>query len=98
MEDILDLHGSCRTSHLFTSQISLANGDCSVQFSFAPIIYFFYPETSNISLEDIDKIFVKDGDDISSDRSSTFGDNDSGEMRMRNESVEKTGEKQAEQV
>lgn len=25
---------------------------------FVPIIYFFYPETSNISLEDIDKIFL----------------------------------------
>jgi len=25
---------------------------------FCPIVYFFYPETSNISLEDIDKIFL----------------------------------------
>lgn len=23
-----------------------------------PIVYFFYPETSNMSLEDIDKIFL----------------------------------------
>lgn len=23
-----------------------------------PVVYFFYPETSNISLEDIDKIFL----------------------------------------
>ena len=26
--------------------------------AFVPIIYFFYPETSNIYLEDIDKIFL----------------------------------------
>ncbi|EME85961.1 uncharacterized protein MYCFIDRAFT_186372 [Pseudocercospora fijiensis CIRAD86] len=26
--------------------------------AFVPIVYFFYPETSNISLEDIDKIFL----------------------------------------
>jgi MFS family permease len=27
-------------------------------FSFVPIVYFFYPETSNLSLEDVDKIFL----------------------------------------
>jgi MFS family permease len=27
-------------------------------FSFLPIVYFFYPETSNISLEQIDKLFI----------------------------------------
>ncbi|KXT07092.1 hypothetical protein AC578_2465 [Pseudocercospora eumusae] len=26
--------------------------------AFVPVVYFFYPETSNISLEDIDKIFL----------------------------------------
>ena len=26
--------------------------------SFIPVIYFFYPETSNLSLEDIDLIFL----------------------------------------
>lgn len=28
------------------------------QAAFFPIIYLFYPETSNISLEDIDKLFL----------------------------------------
>jgi hypothetical protein len=31
-----------------------------LSFAFIPIIYFFYPETSNISLEDIDKLFIDD--------------------------------------
>ena len=44
-----------------------------IQFSFVPVVYFFYPETSNISLEDIDRIFLKDGDD-SSQRSSDEND------------------------
>lgn len=44
------------------------------EFAFVPIIYFFYPETSNISLEDIDKIFLKD--DVSSERSSTIAGDD----------------------
>jgi len=26
--------------------------------AFVPITYFFYPETSNISLEQIDKLFI----------------------------------------
>jgi len=30
--------------------------------AFVPIIYFFYPETSNISLEEIDKLFIKSGE------------------------------------
>lgn len=29
---------------------------------FAPIIYFFYPETSNMSLEAIDSLFIKPGE------------------------------------
>jgi hypothetical protein len=28
------------------------------QAAFVPIIYFFYPETSNISLEGVDQIFL----------------------------------------
>jgi hypothetical protein len=28
------------------------------QACFVAVVYFFYPETSNISLEDIDKIFL----------------------------------------
>ncbi|KAK5054398.1 hypothetical protein LTR84_001288 [Exophiala bonariae] len=71
----------------------------ALAFAFAPIIYFFYPETSNISLEDIDKIFMKDGDDYSSDRSSTIADTESAEMRMRDvQSNEKTEQRQVEQV
>ena len=29
--------------------------------TFVPIIYFFYPETSNMSLEEIDGLFLKPG-------------------------------------
>jgi hypothetical protein len=29
---------------------------------FVPIIYFFYPETSNMSLEAIDSLFIKPGE------------------------------------
>jgi len=29
---------------------------------FVPIIFFFYPETSNLSLEEIDKLFIKPGE------------------------------------
>ena len=41
----------------------------ALAFSFVPIIYFFYPETSNYSLEEVDNIFLKPED--RSDRSST---------------------------
>jgi hypothetical protein len=58
----------------------------------------FYPETSNISLEDIDKIFMKDDDD-SSERSSTIADSESAEMRMGNEQdTEKAGQREVEHV
>jgi hypothetical protein len=29
-----------------------------IQFAFVPVFYFFYPETSNKSLEDIDFLFA----------------------------------------
>lgn len=35
----------------------------STSFSFAFVIYFFYPETSNYSLEEIDEIFLKMNED-----------------------------------
>jgi hypothetical protein len=40
-----------------------------------PIIYFFYPETSNISLEEIDKLFIKpgEGDDESMESGEAHG-------------------------
>ncbi|KAJ9616718.1 hypothetical protein H2200_000437 [Cladophialophora chaetospira] len=67
----------------------------ALSFSFVPIIYFFYPETSNISLEDIDRIFMKD-DDAFSDRSSTIAGDDEERQQQREgkASVEQTdGEK-----
>ena len=69
----------------------------ALSFSFVPIIYFFYPETSNISLEDIDKIFLKDGDDAS-ERSSTVAGDEEAEMRVRSEHTEKVGENYVETV
>ncbi len=62
-----------------------------LEFSFVPIIYFFYPETSNISLEDIDRIFVKDGDE--SDRSSTIAGDDEERHKARAEEREGADEK-----
>jgi len=31
---------------------------------FVPVVYFFYPETSNIQLEDIDRIFSQGGNPV----------------------------------
>lgn len=73
----------------------------SLAFSFVPVIYFFYPETSNISLEDIDRIFIKDGENLSSDnvseRSSTVAENES-VRHVGYEQTEKVAEKQVEDV
>ena len=33
---------------------------CVFNFAFLPLIYFFYPETRNLSLEQIDKLFTGD--------------------------------------
>jgi hypothetical protein len=33
--------------------------------SFVPIVYFCYPETSNLSLEEVDNLFLPDGGSIS---------------------------------
>lgn len=33
-------------------------------FLFVPVIYFYYPETSNLRLEDIDLIFARGGDPV----------------------------------
>lgn len=30
-------------------------------FAFVPLIYFFYPETANLTLEEVDYLFVKEG-------------------------------------
>lgn len=34
----------------------------STRAIFFPIAYFFYPETSNLSLEEIDGLFIKPGE------------------------------------
>jgi hypothetical protein len=33
-------------------------------FIFIPVVYFFYPETGNLRLEDIDLIFSRGGDPV----------------------------------
>lgn len=30
-------------------------------FAFVPLVYFFYPETANRTLEEVDYLFIKDG-------------------------------------
>ncbi|KAK5531053.1 hypothetical protein LTR25_008910 [Vermiconidia calcicola] len=79
----------------------------SLAFSFVPVIYFFYPETSNISLEDIDRIFLKDGetDDgpdygpYMSERSSTItNDNESPRNEQTETDNKVVGEKHVEDV
>ncbi|KAJ5681722.1 general substrate transporter [Penicillium maclennaniae] len=37
-------------------------------FFFVPVVYFFYPETSNLRLEDIDLIFSRGGDPVNQAR------------------------------
>ena len=32
-----------------------------LNFAFVPLIYFFYPETANLTLEEVDYLFVKEG-------------------------------------
>ncbi len=40
----------------------------ATNFAFCPIFYYFYPETSNLSLEDIDYIFLKGGNPVQAGR------------------------------
>ena len=35
-----------------------------LNFAFIPLVYFFFPETSNVSLEDVDRFFIEDGDPV----------------------------------
>lgn len=32
-----------------------------LNFAFVPLIYFFYPETANLTLEEVDYLFIKEG-------------------------------------
>ncbi|KAI9874335.1 MAG: hypothetical protein M1823_007709, partial [Watsoniomyces obsoletus] len=66
----------------------------ALAFSFVPIIHFYYVETSNISLEDIDKIFLKDGESYGSESSSTVG----GEHSPERMAAEKGDGRHVEQV
>lgn len=40
----------------------------ATNFAFCPIFYYFYPETSNLGLEDIDYIFLKGGNPVQAGR------------------------------
>jgi len=62
--------------------------------SFVPIVYLFYPETADRTLEDVDRFFTenhsvlvfRDKDAISSKRPARYQEHEEGEMR-RNSSV-----------
>jgi hypothetical protein len=63
-------------------------------FSFVPIVYFFYPETADRSLEDVDRFFqenhnvliFRDADAISSKRPLKYVEHEREEVR-RNSSI-----------
>lgn len=67
---------------------------CVMNFSFVPIVYLFYPETADRTLEDVDRFFqdnqmvfvFKDKDAISSKRPAIYQEYERAEMR-RNSSV-----------
>lgn len=46
------------STSLFSPDLVITAQANNTQALFVPAVYFFYPETSNISLEDIDKIFL----------------------------------------
>lgn len=63
---------------------------------FVPLVYFFYPETSNIQLEDIDKIFTAGGNPVSVARDMAkqmkkqqHSDEESGHEKVDVETVER---------
>ena len=63
---------------------------------FVPLVYFFYPETSNIQLEDIDKIFTAGGNPVSVARDMAkqmkkkqHSDEESGHEKVEVETVER---------
>lgn len=61
----------------------------ATNFSFVPIVYFFYPETSNISLEQIDKLFIGAESDDGSTESGEAGTGQSGKGRKDTQVEEK---------
>ena len=90
LEDVLDLHGFGCKFRLYLCRLRMPGVVVViltyVKFSFVPVIYFYHPETSNISLEDIDCIFIKDGDEgYSNERSSTVAGDDAEQQRRQTE-------------
>lgn len=62
----------------------------ALAFSFVPIIYFFYPETSNYSLEEIDNIFLKPEDRDERNKSMYAGEESPDRMEQLKAGGEKT--------
>lgn len=59
---------------------------CVFNFAFLPLIYFFYPETRNLSLEQIDKLFTGEKVEMHWKASMDEGSGESADVKVVQES------------